>query len=391
LYSIKLTNIILAISTAVILTQLLADLHLPSNTQRICFFLLLFATPIAYWTLTAKHHALSVFIISLVLFLINRYEKEKDNKKLHLLFLIAGLLVWIRPLDGVTLITSLLIYSIYKTHHNRIREFLIKVPIYLSLFFVGYLPGFVIGMHLFNNPLPLEIYSNLIAGTSYVRFSNLKEVIFEFPYIFVGINDKTLGIFSYSPVFGLLFSNLFQRKLKMSIKQTYHNLKDFEKFIVLFSTILFLVYLPTLKSGVINTEIHDYRFYLPLMLPMVLFLSKILKKHPLDFLSFLKYFLLNFSILFTTIIICITVTKASFYFYFNYLYLLISSTLFVLYIIFDRFSIETKTALLSLSLLPTSFIFIDSVVGYYGPFDIHFVISPIDYLIKRLVVFFGWM
>jgi|GEM_PF-1536844 hypothetical protein len=394
LYSIHFTNIILAVFTAFIFFRLLVDLYSSPETSKICSLLLLFATPIAYWTLTAKHHSLSIFIISLILFLVNRYEKEMNVKKLYLSFLMAGFLIWIRPLDGVTLFVSLFLYSLYKAYsYNGFRAILIKFPIYISFSLIGYLPGFAIGMYLFNNPLPIEIFGNLIAGSGYVRFSSLNEIVFEFPYIFIGINGKTLGVLSYSPVFGLLFSNLLQRvwKKTISIRRTYLNLKGFEKFILLFSVILFLVYLPTIKSGVINTDVHDYRFYLPLMIPMTLFLSKTLEKYSLDFSSFLRYFSLNFAILFTTIILCVTLTKNSLYPYFNNLYLISSSILFILFITFDRFSEETKTALLSLSIMPTSIIVLEGVVGYYGPYDSHFVISIIDYIIKKLIAFFGWV
>ncbi len=167
-------------------------------------------------------------------------------------------------------------------------------------------------------------------------------------------------------------------------KVSIHDLSAFEKFLVIFTAILFTIYFPFVNSGVVKTGVRDYRFYLPLFIPFVYFLSR--KIAEINHKRFWQNFtvVLPLYVVTTTILVCLFVDHFS---NLTYTYLTLSAALLLPLTFFDRLSNNTRADILALSILPTTLLISDRTLGYFSPYDIHFC-SP---LLNRLIELLIWL
>jgi len=73
---------------------------------------------------------------------------------------------------------------------------------------------------------------------------------------------------SYSPVLASLIPLVIK-----AIREKKILLRDFEKLLIIFAAACLLIYLPYLKHGIIETNVRDHRFLLPLHLPLFYFIA----------------------------------------------------------------------------------------------------------------------
>lgn len=362
LYSLKLVNVIAISITASILHTLLKE-DFGENTAIAGILIFLFATPIAYWAVTAKSHALSLMLISAAIY----YLRVREN--ICLASFLAALAVWARPLDGLAITVSIILLL-------RDKRILHAIPGFVA----GYLPCALFGYLLFGLPMPVEVIGNMFSNVSYVKPIFDPSIL---PFVFFGINNRTLGLISYSPILAILVPSIYIsirfRKIVGTVKMTV-----FERFLLIFALITFLIYLPFLQSGVVETGVRDYRFYLPLYIPLTYFICKRLwerriKIKPENFILTIT----TFSLL-TVILFSLFNTFAG---YAEYAYLCISAILIMLFALFNRFKNETASEILPLSAIPVIFLISDQLLGYFSPYNIHFCLPLLD----RFVEFLIWL
>jgi hypothetical protein len=331
------------------------------NIALISSFLFVFATPIAYWTLTGKSHALSLFLIVLSIFFFFNYQHQQTKGDLIISSFLAGLTVWARPIDGLAISTSILLFTILRKRGDAVYTFTGIVA--------GYMPCAAFSAAVFGIPLPVEIIGNLFSGTGYVSTE------LEIPFLILfGINNQTLGLLNYSPILVLLIHTAIQKKKQQ--------LSDNEKFLIFFALAVFLFYFPFIHSGIVETRVRDYRFLLPIYIPAVYFIAPILKQVDC------RRFCINLSCIIPVLILLAIISSTVYRELFNVLpliYTIASLLLAVTYLFFNKFSTATKTDLLTLSLLPLVFVVTDRASGYFSPYDVHFVFPILDDLVRFLV------
>lgn len=155
-----------------------------------------------------------------------------------------------------------------------------------------------------------------------------------------------------------------------------------ERFLLIFALITFLIYLPFLQSGIVETGVRDYRFYLPLYIPFTYFICKRIWGRGIKIK--LESFALTITIfsLLSAVIFSLLNTLAG---YAGYAYLCISAILIMLFVLFDRLKNETASEILSLSAIPVIFLISDQLLGYFSPYDIHFCLPLLDRLVGLLI------
>jgi len=360
LYSLKLVNVIAISITASIIYALLKEEF--GEVARAGVLIFLFATPVAYWALTAKSHALSLMFISAAI-----YHLKKEN--IPVASAMAGLAVWARPLDGIATIASIILFL-------RDKRILHAIPGFAA----GYLPCALFGYLLFGIPMPVEIIGNMFSNVSYVKPAFDPSIL---PSIFFGVNNRTLGMVSYSPILAILTSPIYTQ-IPIQFRKTAETVKmaAFERFLLIFILITFLIYLPFLQSGVVETGVRDYRFYLPLYIPLTYFICKrIWGRGAKIKLENFAFTITIFSVI-SVILFSLLNTLAG---YAVYVYLCISAVLIVLFIFFDRLKNETTSEILPLSTIPVIFLISDQLLGYFSPYDIHFCLPLLDRFVELLI------
>jgi len=110
-YSLQLINIILMSLAATTSYQILRQ-KIDSEIALVSVILFIFATPVAYWTLTTKSHALSLFLILVSIYYLYKHL-EKGGLNLFYASALAGLAIFARPLDGLAVSTSLFVFTLF--------------------------------------------------------------------------------------------------------------------------------------------------------------------------------------------------------------------------------------------------------------------------------------
>jgi len=239
-YALKLVNVLATSMTAEILFRILRE-EVDEKVALSASFLFVFATPVAYWTLSAKIHAISLLIIASSFYFFRRYLKSDRTRDLLLSSLLAGFCFFARALDGLIVCISILLFLLMLKRDRILYAFL--------GIFAGYIPCALFSYALFSLPLPVEIIGNRFSNVSYIEASSLTETLSILPFVFFGMEKSTLGMLSYSPVLAslipLVIKAIRERKLLMS---------DFEKLLIIFAAACLLIYLPYLKHGIIETN-----------------------------------------------------------------------------------------------------------------------------------------
>ncbi|MEM0302524.1 MAG: glycosyltransferase family 39 protein [Archaeoglobaceae archaeon] len=356
-YSVKFLNIVFITIATIILYKILRE-KVDEKVATSGAFLFVFATPIAYWTISAKAHALSLLMVVLSAYCIDLYCKSNKARYVFLSSVIAGLSVSIRSIDGIAIFMSILIFIlIYQKS---------RVPYSIAGFSVGYIPCAIFGYAVFGIPLPVEIIGNLFSEQKFVRSSNILDLIPMIPLILFGINFKTLGMMNFSPILAILILPTYR-----AIKSKRISLSSFEKFLLVFGFVFFVLYLPFISSGVIDTKVRDYRFYLPLYFPLIYIISTKIRPE------------IDFSVLITTIFCYSAVTSVlvsifrDYISYIIYVYFGVSCFLILVFILYEKFG-KSKPEVIPLAILPVVFMISDQLNGYFGPYDVHFILPVLD-------------
>ncbi|MCS7144530.1 MAG: glycosyltransferase family 39 protein [Archaeoglobaceae archaeon] len=364
IYALKLVNLIAISLTAEILYRMLRE-NVSDRIAISAVIIFIFATPVAYWSLSAKLHALSLLIISLSFYFLDKFLKKEKFRDLFISSFFAGFSFFLRAMEGI-IISSAIFLFLFLFKRQKI---LYAIPAMA----LGYLPCAIFGLAVFGIPLPVEIIGNRFSNVSYIEVSSFSETVSLTPLIFLGINNKTLGLLSYSPVLALLIPPIFK-----ALKSRKISLSPFEKFLLIFTFLCLIIYLPYLKDGVVETGVRDYRFLLPIYLPFTFFLARLKVEVETRSLLLISLCLIIPTIFFVTLL-------NQFLDQLKFGYLLLSTALAILFIFIEKF--KKKSEILSLSILPIIFIISDLTGAYFSPYDVHFV-NPI---IDRLVEFLIWL
>ena len=237
---------------------------------------------------------------------------------------------------------------------------------------LGYFPCALFSFLLFGIPLPIEIVGNRFSNVSYIHPSGLIETFSLVPLIFAGLSKNTLGMISYSPI----LASIIIPSLKM-VRSRDFSPNQFEKFLLIFAFACFLIYLPYLKNGVVETGVRDYRFYLPLYLPLMYFIAKKIKPKVE----------VNSLLIVSSCIIATTIFAVSLFSqYFDEIkitYMAVSSLVAFFFLFIDRF--ENKKDLFALAFLPLVFLISDIAIAYFSPYDIHFTNPLLDRFLELLI------
>ncbi|MEM3761216.1 MAG: hypothetical protein QXW49_00730 [Archaeoglobaceae archaeon] len=234
---------------------------------------------------------------------------------------------------------------------------------------LGYLPCAIFGFAIFNLPLPIEIIGNRFSNVSYIEASDPVETVSLIPYAFAGIKNNTLGILSYSPVIAFLIPPAIK-----ALKAKKFSFSNFEKFL-LFSALCFLIYLPFLSDGVVKTGVRDYRFLLPLYIPVAYFLAKAKFEIELRSLPIIAFCFAIPAILLVSLL--------NIHELLSFAYLAVSTALAMIFILAKKF--KNKAEICSLAILPIIFIVSDVTKAYFSPYDIHFLNPLPDRLVELLL------
>jgi 4-amino-4-deoxy-L-arabinose transferase-like glycosyltransferase len=147
--SIELTNILIT-SFIVLMVFFLFRKMFGNKTAIFASLFVIFATPISFYALTLKHHSLAVLLTFLAFYFFYKYQEKKDNKFIYAAYILAGLCVWTRTLDGAALMISLLIIDILFLRRNIKHIALISIIILVSL-----IPFFTFNQLILGNPFSI--------------------------------------------------------------------------------------------------------------------------------------------------------------------------------------------------------------------------------------------
>lgn len=149
LLSIEFTNIM--ISSFLILTiYLFFKKFFSEKVALFASFFILFATPIPFYAISLKHHSLTLLLTFLSFYSFYKSYERKDNKFIYFAYILAGICVWTRILDGSVLLVSLLItdFLVFK----RSIKYIISISIVIL---ISLLPFFIFNYLLLGNPFSI--------------------------------------------------------------------------------------------------------------------------------------------------------------------------------------------------------------------------------------------
>lgn len=149
LLSIEFTNILISSFFVIVVFELFRRFF----NQRIGIFaavFILIATPISFYAITLKHHSLTLLLTLLAFYFYYRYTEKNENKFLYLAYIFTGLCIWTRTLDGIILLSSLLIMDILFFRRSIKHIISITAVILISL-----LPFFGFNYMILGNPFSI--------------------------------------------------------------------------------------------------------------------------------------------------------------------------------------------------------------------------------------------
>jgi len=132
LLSIEFTNILISSFIVLVVYLLFRDLFGNKIGLFASFFVIL-ATPVSFYAITLKHHSLTVLLTLTAFYYFNKFIEKKQNKFIYFAYILAGLCVWVRVLDGAVLLISLLAADILIFKRKFKHLLLISIIILVSL------------------------------------------------------------------------------------------------------------------------------------------------------------------------------------------------------------------------------------------------------------------
>lgn len=240
LLSIELTNILISSLIVLVVFLLFRDLFGNKIGIFASFFIIL-ATPISFYAVTLKHHSLTVLLTLTAFYFFYKFIEKKQNKFIYFAYILAGLCVWVRVLDGAVLLISLLAADLFIFRRKFKHLLLVSIIILLSL-----MPFFTFNYLVLGNPFSItettpltdkqvSLYiandfisldenpekdkqTKLLDHLGFTWDLNIKANLLEVPgyVLFLKLNN-TFGIFVFSPFLIIALAFIFER-IKKNIK-----------------------------------------------------------------------------------------------------------------------------------------------------------------------------
>ncbi len=345
--SIEFTNILISSFLVLVIYVLFKDLF---NTRVAIFasFFAVFATPISFYAITLKHHALAVFLTILAFYLFYKYQEKKDDKYSYYAYALAGLCIWTRILDGVILLASLLITDLFVFRRGIKHILSISLIILISLlpfFGFNYLilgnPFSVIETHpltdkavqmlnakdmitINENPVNTEKQLELLDKLGYSWNIELRtdwmHVLLDLTFLKLG---NTFGIFLVSPflIAALAFAlDRINWKIKLSVM---------DKCFGIYTILFLIMYKNYILSIITDTPIVlEYRYLLIMYVILLYFAFSINKVRSLIECNFKKIFMI-YAILVIILIYLIDLSAVPFMNLYYYAALITSVSLII--------------------------------------------------------------
>jgi 4-amino-4-deoxy-L-arabinose transferase-like glycosyltransferase len=308
--SIEFTNILIT-SFLVIVVYFLFKKMFSNKIALFASLFIIFATPISFYALTLKHHSLEVLLTILAFYFFYTYQEKKDLKFIYAAYVLAGLCVWTRTLDGAALLLSLLLIDILYFRRSFKHIALISMVILVSLipfFAFNQLilgdPFSIIELHpLSDTPMKMIIEKNMIVLSESSIKARQLELLTQLgfgwnPVIRTGLLDvfldisilklgNTFGILLISPFLITAFA-FFVDRIKWKIKLT-----TTDKFLGIYAIIFFLLYKNYILAIVTDTPmVLEYRYLLIMYIVLLYFALRINKLRELIENNFNKITLL---------------------------------------------------------------------------------------------------
>ncbi|MCX9084569.1 MAG: glycosyltransferase family 39 protein [Candidatus Methanoperedens sp.] len=293
--SIEFTNILITSFLIVMIYFLFRKIF----NDKIAIFsslFIIFATPISFYALTLKHHSLALLLTVLAFYFLYRCQEKKDIRYMYAAYILAGLCIWTRTLDGAALMLSLLFFDIIFFRRGIKHLALIAMIIFVSLtpFFsfnqmiLGD-PFSIIELHpLSDTPMRMQIEQNMITlseGPAKIKQTQLLEKLgFTWgPNISTGTLDvlfdililklgNTFGILLISPFLIMALAFILDR-IKGKIR-----LSPIDKFLGIYAVIFFILHKNYIQAIITDTPIVlEYRYLLIMYIVLLYFALRINK------------------------------------------------------------------------------------------------------------------
>jgi 4-amino-4-deoxy-L-arabinose transferase-like glycosyltransferase len=301
LLSIEFTNILISAFLVLIIYLFFKELF-GNKIGLFASFFVIIATPISFYAITLKHHSLSLFLTVLAFYCFFKYIGNKQNKSIHIAYILAGLCVWVRILDGAVLLFAIFIADILL--FKRSRRYIINI---LIIIFISLLPFFTFNYMVLNDPFsiiektPLTDKSvSLIISNDFISLDesphkdNQAELLNQLGFIWnTNINanwleimvyalfsklNNTFGVFLISPFLIIALSFIIDR-IKWKVK-----LNELDKFFVIYVLLLLGAYsllqfgfnINSLITIIMHTPIVlEYRYLMVLYIVLLYFVFRI--------------------------------------------------------------------------------------------------------------------
>ncbi|MCZ7403132.1 MAG: glycosyltransferase family 39 protein [Candidatus Methanoperedens sp.] len=363
LLSIEFTDILIS-SFLVVFVYLLFRNFFGDKIAMFTSFFVILATPISFYAISLKHHALTLFLTVLAFFFFYKYIEKKENKFMYFAYILAGLCVWTRVLDGAVLLSTLLITDIIIFRRK------IKYIIFISLIITGsLLPFFTLNYLILGNPvsimentdtaivsgtmepgqnaiiLPDENYKSVTLMRE-LGYSGNDEIKYYWQDILLDITflklNNTSGIFIISPFLIIAFAFIIDR-IKGKIK-----LNTMDNFFGLYILLFIFSYKNSFLTIVTDTPVVlEYRYLLIIYIVLLYFAFRVSKVKSLLETNLKKIVVLYCIILAIALILFIIEFPLPFLTIYYYAALIISLSL-IISISINLFAMnqETKVPLL---------------------------------------------
>ncbi|HXY87398.1 MAG TPA: hypothetical protein VEG44_03070 [Candidatus Acidoferrales bacterium] len=153
LMAIQLLNIVATALVMVISYRIFNRYFQSTRLGEFGAMYLLIATPLTFWAVASKDHAISVFLIVASIGSFYKYLLEGKTVNRYISYALVGLTVWVRIFDAVPLFAAIFVTDIV-TSRGKVKSSLTAfATVILSL-----IPYFINNYLLFGNPLLSPVY-----------------------------------------------------------------------------------------------------------------------------------------------------------------------------------------------------------------------------------------
>lgn len=293
LLSIEFTNMLIS-SFLVLVVYLLFKNFFNDKVALFAAFFVILATPVSFYAISLKHHSLSLLLTTLAFYFFYKYTEKNENKFIYFAYVLAGLCVWTRILDGIVLLLSLLVADLFI--FRRSLKYLLPISIIVT---ISLMPFFIFNYSTLGNPFSI-METTPQSGKSAIMQPGQDVIILEESSVKpkqvelqkkvgysknIGLNpdwqnilldttflklQNTFGIFLVSPflIIALAFAiDRVKRKIELN---------TMDKFFGLYSLLFIYFYLYYLLTIVTDTpQVIEYRYLLIIYITLLYFALRI--------------------------------------------------------------------------------------------------------------------